>query len=106
MTKPRVKLPDSIKIGDIIEIKALVTHPMETGQRRNASGELVPRHIIKSFQATFNGQPVFAAELQPGISANPFIAFNMKVVGPGELELTWIDDSDTVLTERQKLVLT
>jgi sulfur-oxidizing protein SoxZ len=105
MTKPRVKLPDNIKIGDIIEIKALVTHPMETGQRRDANGELVARNIIKSFQATFNGQPVFTADLQPGISANPFIAFNMKVIGPGELELIWTDDSDNVLTERQKLVL-
>jgi sulfur-oxidizing protein SoxZ len=105
MTKPRVKLPDVIKIGDIIEIKALITHPMETGQRRNAAGELVPRSIIKSFHASFNGQPFFTAELLPGISANPFIAFNMKVVGPGELELAWTDDNETVLTERQTLTL-
>jgi sulfur-oxidizing protein SoxZ len=105
MTKPRVKLPDIIKIGDIIEIKTLITHQMETGQRRDASGELVARNIIKSFRASFNGQPLFAADLQPGISANPFIAFNMKVIGPGDLEVTWTDDNDTVLTERQKLTL-
>jgi sulfur-oxidizing protein SoxZ len=105
MTKPRVKLPDTIKIGDIIEIKVLVTHPMETGQRRDVTGELVARNIIKSFHATFNGQPLFSADLQPGISANPFIAFNMKVIGPGELEMIWTDDHDTVLTERQKLTL-
>jgi sulfur-oxidizing protein SoxZ len=105
MTKPRVKLPDIIKIGDIIEIKALISHPMETGQRRDAGGQLVPRNIIKSFAARFNDQPVFAADLQPGISANPFIAFSMKVVGPGDLELSWTDDSDTVVTERQKLAL-
>jgi sulfur-oxidizing protein SoxZ len=106
MTKPRVKLPDTCKIGDIIEIKALISHPMETGQRRDAAGELVPRNIIKTFQATFNGQPVFAADLQPGISANPFIAFHMKVIGPGDLELTWTDDDETVLTERQRLAPT
>jgi sulfur-oxidizing protein SoxZ len=105
MTKPRVKLPDIIKIGDMIEIKALISHPMETGQRRDASGTLVPRNIIKSFHVTFNGQPVFFADLLPGISANPFIAFNMKVIGPGDLELTWTDDNDTVVTERQKLTL-
>jgi sulfur-oxidizing protein SoxZ len=105
MTKPRVKLPDVIKIGDIIEIKALIAHPMETGQRRDATGNQIARNIIKSFHATFNGQPVFSADLQPGISANPFIAFTMKVIGPGDLELTWTDDNDQTLVERQRLVI-
>jgi sulfur-oxidizing protein SoxZ len=105
MTKPRIKLPDIIRIGDIIEIKALISHPMETGQRRDAAGQLVARNIIKTFKAAFNGQPVFTAELQPGISANPFLAFNMKVTGPGDLELVWIDDSDALIAERLTLVL-
>ena len=105
MTKPRIKLPDIIRIGDVIGIKALITHPMETGQRRDATGQLVARNIIKTFAATFNGQAVFSADLQAGISANPFLAFSMKVVGPGELELTWTDDHDAVMTERQKLTL-
>jgi sulfur-oxidizing protein SoxZ len=105
MTKPRVKLPDTIKIGDVIEIKALMSHPMETGQRRDAAGQVVGRNIIKSFTATFNGQTFFRADLQPGISANPFLAFNLKVIGPGDLELVWIDDSDTVTVDTQKLVL-
>lgn len=105
MTKPRIKLPDIIRIGDVIEIKALVTHPMETGRRRDAADQLVARHIIKTFAAKFNGQTVFSADLQPGISANPFLAFSMKVVGPGEIELSWTDDHDAVMTERQKLIL-
>jgi sulfur-oxidizing protein SoxZ len=105
MTKPRVKLPDTIKIGDIIEIKALITHPMETGQRRDVVGNRIARLIIKSFQATFNGHPVFSADLQPGISANPFISFTMKIIGPGDLELTWTDDNDQTVIERQKLML-
>jgi sulfur-oxidizing protein SoxZ len=106
MTKPRIKLPDIIRIGDIIEIKALISHAMETGQRRDATGQLVARNIIKTFKATFNGQPVFTADLQPGISANPFIAFHMKVTGPGDLELAWTDDSNMVIAERQSLILT
>ena len=105
MTKPRVKLPDTIKIGDIIEIKALISHPMETGQRRDTTGDRVARHIIKSFQATFNGQTVFNADLQPGISANPFLAFTMKVIGPGDLEFVWTDDNDQTVVERQRLIL-
>jgi sulfur-oxidizing protein SoxZ len=105
MTRPRVKLPDNIKIGDIIEIKALISHVMETGQRRTAEGQLVPRNIIKSFRSTFNGQLVFSADLQPGVSANPYIAFTMKVVSPGDLELVWTDDTEAIITERQKLVI-
>jgi sulfur-oxidizing protein SoxZ len=105
MTRPRVKLPDNIKIGDIIEIKALISHVMETGQRRTAEGQLVPRNIIKSFRSTFNGHLVFSADLQPGVSANPYIAFTMKVVSPGDLELVWTDDTEAIITERQKLVI-
>jgi sulfur-oxidizing protein SoxZ len=103
MTKPRIKLPDTIKTGDIIEVKALISHPMETGQRRETDGQLVPRNIIKSFTATFNGQPVFSAELQPGISANPFLGFFLKVTGPGDLVLTWTDDANAVTTDVQKI---
>jgi sulfur-oxidizing protein SoxZ len=106
MTKPRIKLPDAIKIGDIIEIKALISHEMETGQRRDAQGQLVPRHIIKSFAAAFNGQRVFSADLQPGLSANPYIAFTLKVTGPGDLDFSWTDDHDAVVTERHVLRLT
>jgi sulfur-oxidizing protein SoxZ len=106
MTKPRVKLPDIIKVDDIIEIKALIAHPMETGQRLDDRGQLVPRHIIKRFTAAFNGQPVFAADLQPGLSANPFIAFTLKVTGRGDLELVWTDDNDVEVTERQTLTPT
>jgi sulfur-oxidizing protein SoxZ len=105
MSKPRIKLPDTIRIGDTIEIKAMIAHPMETGQRREPDGRLVARNIIKEFRATFNEQPVFSAEFQPGISANPYIAFSMKVTGPGDLQLAWIDDHNAVTTDRQKLVL-
>jgi sulfur-oxidizing protein SoxZ len=106
MTKPRIKLPDIVRLGEIIEIKALISHQMETGQRRDAEGQLVHRHIVKAFAVAFNGQPVFSSELQPGLSANPFIAFTLKVPGPGDLEFTWTDDLDVVVTERQTLKLT
>lgn len=103
MNKPRVKLPEKIKIGDVIEIKTLVSHVMETGQRRETDGKIVPRNIIHSFRATFNGRTVFEADLQPGVSANPFLAFYMKVTEPGDLELSWTDDGGDRLVERTKL---
>lgn len=106
MNKPRVKLPETIKVGDIIEIKTLVGHVMETGQRRDIDGKVVPRNIINAFTATFNGRTVFEAELQPGISANPYIAFTMKVSGPGELVFSWADDAGDKLIERTKIAIT
>jgi len=103
MAKARIKLPESTKIGDVIEIKTLISHVMETGQRKDADGKPIPRSIINSFQATFAGEQVFAAELHPGISANPYLSFFMKVPGPGELEFTWIDDAGVRVVEKMKL---
>lgn len=102
-TRPRIKLPDSAKVGELIEIKTLISHLMETGQRKAADGKTVPRLIINTFTATFAGAEVFRAELHPGISANPYVAFNMKVPGPGEFEFTWIDDAGTKVVEKSKL---
>jgi sulfur-oxidizing protein SoxZ len=103
MTRPRVRLPERAKVGDVIEVKTLITHVMETGQRRDAAGQQIPRFIINSFTATFNGAEVFKAEMHPGISANPYLAFYMRVPGPGEFEFTWTDDRGAKLPEKQKL---
>jgi sulfur-oxidizing protein SoxZ len=101
---PRIKLPDAIKAGEVIEIKTLATHIMETGNRKDPSGKVIPRDIIHSFTASFEGQEVFSAELGSGIAANPYIAFFMKVTGPGVLTLTWAEDSG--LTTAEKIPLT
>ena len=94
MTKPpRIKIPKIAKTGEVIEIKTLATHVMETGNRKNAAGEPIARDIIHTFTAKFDGQDVFSANLGPGIAANPYIAFFLKVPGPGTLELRWLDDS-------------
>jgi sulfur-oxidizing protein SoxZ len=91
--QPRVRLPQQVRVGETIEIRTLITHVMETGQRRNQEGALVPRDIIKSFTCTLNGATVFSIELAPAISANPYIAFPLKVTGPGTLEFTWTNDA-------------
>jgi sulfur-oxidizing protein SoxZ len=102
-TKPRIKLPESAKIGELIEIKTLISHVMETGQRKDAEGKAIPRSIINAFSVTYAGAEVFSAELHPGISANPYLAFYMKVPGPGEFEFTWIDDAGVKVVEKIKL---
>ena len=89
---PRIKLPDTARIGDVIEVKTLVTHVMETGNRHDKDGKLIPRDIIHTFIAKFAEREVFRAEFGPGISANPYVAFHMRVPGPGAFECTWTDD--------------
>lgn len=104
LEKPRIKMPERAAVGDIIEIRALISHIMETGQRRDPkTNQFVPRLILNTFVAKFAGAEVFRMKLQPGIAANPFISFFMKVPGPGELELTWTEDSGETAVERAKL---
>ena len=103
MSKPRIKFPESAKIGDIIEIKTLISHVMETGQRRDAEGKTIPRDIISILAVTFAGKEFFRASLQPGISANPYISFYLRVSGPGDIKFTWTDDAGKSTVEDMKL---
>jgi sulfur-oxidizing protein SoxZ len=95
---PRIKLPDTAKVGDVIEVKTLITHVMETGNRHDKDGKLIPRDIINTFVAKFGGKEVFRAELGSGISANPYILFQMRVLGPGVFEFAWTDDHGAITT--------
>ena len=106
MTKPRIKLPASAKVGEVIEIKTLVSHVMETGQRKDADGKAIPRNIINAFSARFAGAEVFSAELYPGISANPYFSFFMRVPGPGEFEFTWVEDGGNTIVDKETLNVT
>jgi len=89
---PRIKLPDIANPGEVIEIKTLITHVMETGNRHDKNGKPIPRDIINAFVVKFEGQQVFRATFGPGISANPYVAFHMRVPGPGVFEFAWTDD--------------
>lgn len=92
MAKPRVKVPKTAKAGQVVQIKTLISHKMETGLRKDKkTGELIPQNIITSFVATFNGKTVFEAKPAAAISANPYISFYLKVPGTGDLEMTWKD---------------
>jgi sulfur-oxidizing protein SoxZ len=104
-SRPRVRLPDSAKIGEVIEIKTLIAHAMETGNRRNADGSVIPRLLLHTFEARFAGREVFKASLHTGTAANPFISFFMRVPGPAEFEFVWIEDGGARITERQALKL-
>ena len=72
--KPRLKVPKEAKKGEVIEIKTLMPHIMESGQRKDKDGKTIPRKIINKFTCEFNGKPVFSADLEPAIAANPYHA--------------------------------
>lgn len=91
--QPRVRLPAQARAGEVIEIRTLVSHLMETGQRRDAQGQVIPRDIIKRFEAKFEGRVFFAMDLAPAISANPYIAFPFKVERAGSFEFSWTNDA-------------
>lgn len=103
MSKPRIKFPETAKVGDVIEIKTLVSHVMETGQRKDGEGKIVPRDIINSLAVSFAGKEFFRASLQPGISANPYISFYLRVSGPGAIKFVWTDDAGKTTVEEMKL---
>ena len=76
MARALINVPKQAKRGDVIEIKTLVSHPMETGYRRDTMGNAIPRDIINRFVCTYNGVEVFRADLFPAIAANPFLSFH------------------------------
>jgi sulfur-oxidizing protein SoxZ len=89
---PRVRVPAEAKAGDIIEIKTLLSHDMESGQRKDPAGNLIPRKIIKHFSAKFNGKEFLSADWYPAISANPYQSFFFRAKESGTLEFIWTDD--------------
>ncbi len=104
--KPRIKLDKKqAKKGELVEVKALVAHVMETGLRKDASGNTIPRKIINKFTCTFNGKPVFSADLEPAIAANPYLQFYAKVEESGTFRFAWTDDDGTVTTAEQSITV-
>ena len=92
MPSALINVPPKAKRGDIIEIKALMSHIMETGYRRTAAGDIVPRDIITSFTCRYNGTEVFRADFFPAIAANPFISFFTVARESGKFDFEWIGD--------------
>jgi len=97
--KPRVKVPKSASAGETITIKTLISHPMESGQRKDSDGNTIPRSIINRFVCDFNGKNVIDVTLEPAISTNPYFEFESLVPEAGEFKFTWYDDDGSVYEE-------
>ena len=105
MGRALINVPAKAKRGEIVEIKALVSHPMETGYRTGPGGALVPRDIIQRFACTYNDEEVFSADFFPAIAANPFIAFTTVATESGTIIFHWIDDQGRGQIETAKITV-
>lgn len=101
--KPRVRVPKTASAGEIVVLKTLISHEMESGQRKDRDGNTIPRKIINKFTCEFNGQTVFTCDLDPAISANPYFEFSARVDASGTFKFTWMDDDGSVYTDEQQI---
>ena len=106
MARTLINVPASAQRGEVIEIRTLIAHPMESGFRVNAEGQVRPRDIIRRFSCRYDGVLVFSAELFAAISANPYIAFSTVALASGTLSFTWEGDNGFVQTERVAISVT
>ena len=104
-SKPRVKVPKTASKDEVITIKTLISHKMESGQRKDKDGNPIPRQIINKFSCEFNGQPVFSCDLDPAVSANPYFEFNAKVNESGTFKFTWVDDDGSVYETENEITV-
>ena len=105
MARALVNVPAKAKRGQVIEIKALISHPMETGYRPDINGKPYPRDIINKFVCAYNGTEVFRADLHPAISANPFLSFFTVATESGVITLTWTDDAGKLYVEKATIIV-
>jgi sulfur-oxidizing protein SoxZ len=102
---PRIRVPRDATAGETITIKTLISHPMESGQRKDSDGNTIPRSIINRFTCDFNGENVIDIALEPAISTNPFLEFQAVVPEAGTFTFTWYDDDGDVYTDTKDIAI-
>ncbi len=105
MSRALIHVPAEAKRGEVIEIKTLISHPMESGYRVGANGTMIPRNIIRQFVCTYNGDEVFRAELSPAIAANPFISFSTVATESGTIAFEWRGDNGFAASEHAVITI-
>ncbi|MBL3569726.1 thiosulfate oxidation carrier complex protein SoxZ [Rhodovulum sulfidophilum] len=103
--KPRVKAPKTAAAGETVVIKTLISHQMESGQRKDSDGTPIPRSIINRFSVAFNGQNVVDVALAPAISTNPYFEFEAVIPEAGDMVFTWYDDDGSVYEDVKSIAI-
>jgi sulfur-oxidizing protein SoxZ len=101
----RIQVPDSARRGELIEIRLLIQHPMETGYRFDDAGKPIPRNVITGLSCRYNGKEVMRAEMTQGIAANPYLQFHAVAEASGEIEISWVDDEGVQGSERRRITV-
>lgn len=96
MIKARIAIPSDVAVGDSIEIKTLVSHPMESGFRLDYGGEVIPRAIIETFEVRYLDEQVFTMQFGPGIAANPYVSFYLTAEQSGQIEFIWMEQGGEI----------
>jgi sulfur-oxidizing protein SoxZ len=105
MARALITMPSTAKRGDVVEIRTLIAHPMETGYRAGEDGKVMPRNLIRRFTCHYDEVLVFSAELFPAVAANPFIAFSTVATASGTLRFAWSGDNGFTQTETASLAV-
>ena len=101
----RIQLPKEAKRGEVIEVRIAIQHPMETGFRYDLAGKAVPKNVINSLVARYNGKEIFRAEMGSGIAANPYLQFFTVAQASGDIEFSWVDDAGVRGSERAAITV-
>jgi len=102
----RIQLPVSARRGEVVEIRVIVQHPMETGYRFDEGGRAIPRNVIRTLVCSYAGEEVFRAEMSQGIAANPYLQFTTVATESGDIEVSWSDERGAAGSERARLDVT
>ena len=106
MARALITVPAQARRGEVVELRAMIAHPMETGHRPGADGRVVPRDIIRRFTCRYGDEVVFRADLFPAISANPYLVFTTVATDTATLTFTWEGDNGFSQTETATLTVT
>lgn len=106
MTSIRLSVPKTAAQGEVIEIKALIQHPMESGFRRGPRGEVIARNIITHFECLYEGETVFEADFFPAVAANPFLTFYTRATQSGVLRFQWTDQNGEIWSDTARIEVT
>lgn len=103
MSDIRIAAPQRAGPGEVVEIKTLIRHRMESGFRRDSRGQIVPRDILTRFSCRYLGREVFSAELFPAVAANPFLSFYLTATESGTLEFRWTDQHGNSFVDSREI---
>jgi sulfur-oxidizing protein SoxZ len=102
----RIQLPQNARRGEVIEVRLIVQHAMETGYRFDEGGRPIPRNVIRTLVCRYAGEEVFRAEMSQGIAANPYLQFTTVATESGDIEVSWTDEQGATGSERARLDVT